>query len=215
MQAKTLWQAAFAAALLSPVALAGTFSGTASGLATPPATLVDFENVAPPGPLPEAPYLDDFYAASGVSFSGFVAERGLLGLPYGQAAISQVSGILVGATNQPSAGGRPVEPVEIRFASPVSAASFWTADYFGTGLGSAEAFSGITPVASLTLSNGHNGFDSLSFDRIRFSRTDGPVFLLIDNLAFQPAVPVPEPASALLMLSGLGVVGWWRRRRQP
>ncbi|WP_168929144.1 PEP-CTERM sorting domain-containing protein [Crenobacter intestini] len=38
---------------------------------------------------------------------------------------------------------------------------------------------------------------------------------LAGNWLVRPVSPVPEPASALLMLSGLGVVGWWRRRRQP
>ena len=37
---------------------------------------------------------------------------------------------------------------------------------------------------------------------------------LAGNWLVRPVSPVPEPASALLMLSGLGVVGWWRRRRR-
>ncbi|NDV11384.1 PEP-CTERM sorting domain-containing protein [Crenobacter caeni] len=36
---------------------------------------------------------------------------------------------------------------------------------------------------------------------------------LAGNWLVRPVSPVPEPASALLMLSGLGVVGWWRRNR--
>ncbi|MCP9759673.1 PEP-CTERM sorting domain-containing protein [Aquitalea sp. S1-19] len=37
---------------------------------------------------------------------------------------------------------------------------------------------------------------------------------LVGNWLVREVSPVPEPASALLMLSGLGVVGWWRRRRR-
>jgi hypothetical protein len=65
----------------------------------------------------------------------------------------------------------------------------------------------------------HTSFDlnlrSLSGLRIQWHDPSWTANVALDNIHYSVASPVSEPASGLLLLAGMGAVGWQIRRRRP
>lgn len=126
-------------------------------------------------------------------------------------------------------GAQPWSSIIIRFTMPVTAMAFQAIT--NSGIGVFEAFLGNAMLFSAnTLSHtepGWKGFENLSVDWIRFTAPDNTNGLIgIDNLQWfresagddlpplDPTV-VPEPATLVLVATGLAAVALVRRRRRP
>jgi hypothetical protein len=128
-------------------------------------------------------------------------------------------------------GSQPWTSIIIRFSAPVTALAFQAIT--NSGIGYFEAFLGGTQLLAInTLTNeapGWKGFENLSTDWIRFTAPEASNGLVgIDNLQWyreangdvEPLDPtvVPEPATLILLATGLAVMGavhWRRRHARP
>jgi hypothetical protein len=190
-----------ALALISGPARAAFFNADV-GLTTPDRT-VDFESVV----LATNDDVSDQFLNLGLKFDSAFANADM------NPAFAHFSGNRVGNFRS---GQAFLADFAIHFVSPVSAAAFAlvTADggvsTFAAYLHGVLVESASAP-SSLTSSENIYGFDGIVFDELKIHVNTTDHALLIDNL--QPInAPVPEPASAGLLLGGLGLLAWLKRR---
>ncbi|WP_457323243.1 PEP-CTERM sorting domain-containing protein [Roseateles sp. P5_E11] len=190
-----------ALALLSGPARAEFFNAD-TGLTTPDLT-VDFESVA----LRASEVVSDQFVNLGLKFDSAFANADM------NPAFVHFSGNRV--SNFRSNVGASTD-FAIHFVKPVSAAAFAmvTAD---NGVSTFDAYfhggwveSAAAP-SSLTGSTNIYGFRDIVFDELRIHTNTTDHALLIDNLQFINA-PAPEPASAGLLMAGLGLLMGLKRR---
>ena len=80
--------------------------------------------------------------------------------------------------------------------------------YMGNTL--VESFSAPSNLSSL---NRYYGFTGIAFNKIRFDSGGVNNAMLLDNMQFGPSA-VPEPETYAMLLAGLGLLGFARRRKQ-
>lgn len=191
-----------ALALLSGSARADFFSGD-TFLAAPD-HMIDFESVVL-GPNAE---VSDQFRDLGLIFSSAFANADM------NPAYPHLSGNRVGnfQASQPHRAD-----FAIHFVDPVSTAAFSMVTANG-GVSTFDAFfrgalvESATAPTSLTSTVNIYGFRGIVFDELKIHTNSWDHALMIDNLQFINA-PVPEPASAGLLLAGLGLL--MRLKRRP
>jgi hypothetical protein len=189
-------------------AAATPINGSATGLTGPHSTITFEEHV-----LPMNSVVSNQYADLGVTFSPFVyySPQGGFG----------TNGNDVGNFTFPTEPAF-VNPVTLSFSGPRSGVAFGMAadvtPYTFT------AFSGIVPVEtfSTTVAGSllYYGFEGIAFDSLVIAENGagGGPYWLLDNLQQRSgaAAAVPEPATLLLLGSGLIMAGRRRwQKRQP
>lgn len=188
-------------ALLSGPARADFFNAD-TGL-TAPDRSVDFESVV----LAPNEGVSDQFLNLGLKFDSAFANADM------NPAFAHFSGNRVG-NFQANVGS--LTDFAIHFVKPVSAAAFAMVTADG-GVSTFEAYfhgspvETVTAATSVTSSVNIYGFRDIVFDELKIHTNTTDRALIIDNLQFINA-PVPEPASAGLLLGGLGLLTWLKRR---
>jgi len=191
-----------ALALLSGSARADFFNAE-TGLAAPDRT-VDFESAV----LAPNEAVSDQFLDQGLKFDSAFANADM------NPAFAHFNGNRVGNFR---ANVGSLTDFAIHFVKPVSAAAFAMVTADG-GVSTFEAYFHGSPVETVTaatsLTNPVNiyGFRDIVFDELKIHTNTTDRALIIDNLQFINA-PVPEPASVGLLLPGLGLLMWLKRRR--
>ena len=183
-------------------ASATPINASATGLTSPLVTITFDEHV-----LAASAVVTTEYSDLGVTFSPNLFYSPQTGFP-------NINGNDVG--NFSPSGDGPIDPFSINFLTPQPAAAFAfvsnsTPYTFVALLGSIpiESFTAVVGVSSPDF----YGFEGITFDQIQVIGTRD--FNLLDNLqlgATASAAPVPEPASLLLL--GTGLAGSFLRRRR-
>ena len=186
------------------------------------ANVINFDNIdVSGGPVA----VTNQYAAQGVTFSSASAYT----VSDGVHAPLTASGLLLVSypfISSPTAGAIFTTQVKATFSTDVSNVSLIFADTeIGSVLGSMSAFDfngnllgttgnittpnnanfGGVAVGELTLALNYSGIRSVVFN----TDSDGAI---VDNLSFTPAVPEPEIYA--MMVAGLGMTGFFARRRK-
>ena len=190
-----------ALALLSGPARADFFSSD-TGL-TAPDRAVDFESVV----LGPNEGVADQFLNLGLKFESAFANADM------NPAFAHISGNRVGNFR---AGTAFLADFAIHFVDPASAVAFAMVTA-NNGVSTFDAYfhgalvESATAATSLTSSANIYGFRGIVFDELRIHTNTHDHALIIDNLQFINA-PVPEPASTGLLLAGLGLLMWLKRR---
>ena len=178
------------------------------GLTSPDQALT-FDEVV----LPINTVVTNQYAGFGVTFSGSGGSQ------WDYEIGSVLNNISGGSLNNFPGGSQT--PLFIEFAAQQAAAAFamvtnsgtstFTALLGGTGGAIVESFSSATSTSDI---NNFFGFKGITFDTIKIDVGGSNNAMLLDNLQNIAADPVPEPASVMLLATGLvGVFGYARRRK--
>ncbi len=189
-------------------ASAGPITGGPTGLASPQTTIT-FDGLG----LPDFTPITTQFAGSGVTFQNFGYgnnDKGEAGST-GFSNEDLYSGALFGLSG----------PAVISFTNPVSAAAFAIVDQGDTftfsaflgGVGGTLVDT-FTTTVPFNPGQGFVGFQGEIFDTIVFTSVNNSV-LAIDNLQFNSAAAVPEPASmTMLGIGAASLVGYGLRRRR-
>jgi hypothetical protein len=209
------------AALASTQATAQTFSSKALflGAAGPAAYTETFETLS-------GPYVKDSYGYASMTLAG-ITYSALAGVPRHNLGVSSPGYVNYGAGLNPTTSSiltsNGDEWFRLTFASPTYAVGF---DTYGNGLGPmvTSFYNGATLLGSISYNGaaalGFAGFlssGSTQITSVEFQSTlGGQLNTGIDNVLVYdtPTSSVPEPASILLMASGLVAVGAVARRRR-
>jgi hypothetical protein len=212
---RVMRQAVWCAVVVAALAVAASpaeagFFRNGFGLTGPDVT-IRFDELA----LASGTFVDDEYAAFGITFTPGVVQYNAVGSPF-----AGISGGYVGNFGTP-APPPIMDPFSIHFSSPVSAAAFALATNISTGPADFTTFApylnGVL-VAGPATAYVHNslaafafiGFEGAIFDEIRLN-IQGNGAMILDNFQFNR---VPEPATlSLLGMATLGMLARARRRK--
>lgn len=181
-----------------PIVLAGALAIGASGTANALPVTIDFTEPEFPGNLVNA---SNEYAAYGVTFGGayyYTDTRD----PF---ADDQ------GISNGP-VGGQGVQTGQIDFASNTSYFSFdwWTIDASRMVV---EAYNSLGTLITMVAFGSGSGSATIFGDIATIKWHDNGGFVQFSTIGFD-AAPVPIPGAAILLLSGLGLLGGLQLRRK-
>jgi hypothetical protein len=171
--------------------------------------------------------IGSLYSASGVTFSG-----ALLGLTTDDVALFPSSGGVIASNwNYTSpigcCGSSAGQSFTATFSSSIFGLGFFLENDPGQ-TATVEFFSGVTSLGTLALEKNTSlwpnltpefrGFgDTSGFDKIVFTNSysgDGNGFFAIDDMRIASAPAIPEPETYVMMLTGIGLIGFMSLRRK-